>query len=407
MALRSSTFAWALALAGGLALGSLAESGCRAAGTTRDGDGGSAAAGTNTQGTGGDAGMGMVEGGSAGAEACAAETFPGTLVPLDLFVMLDHSSSMSDGSKWSSVSAAMKTFVASADSAGIGVGLQYFPTKPSGQIPGACNGANMNDPICGLYGPCLPVFNVCGGSMSPNDSCDPVDYSVAEIDIAVLPGVQAAIESSLANHGPTGDSTPSQPAMEGAVTYATAWAQSHQTHITLIVFATDGEPTNCSYNSVDGTAKAAAQAANGAPPVKTFVIGVGSELTSLNQIAQAGGTDQAFLVDTSNDVTQQFIDALNEIRASGQCKFQIPVPEKGEPDYDHVNVALVDPNDKKNTKTVLYVGSEPACDPVKGGWYYDDPDDPKMILLCPATCDEVQLSGWSVEVLLGCKTIVK
>ena len=32
--------------------------------------------------------------------------------------------------------------------------------------------------------------------------------------------------------------------------------------------------------------------------IRTFVIGVGNSLSSLNLIAQAGGTDRAFLVDT-------------------------------------------------------------------------------------------------------------
>ena len=48
----------------------------------------------------------------------------------------------------------------------------------------------------------------------------------------------------------------------------------------------------------------------------TFVIGVGPSLSALNGIAAAGGTTSAFLVDTSANVNQQFLDAMNAIRNS-------------------------------------------------------------------------------------------
>jgi hypothetical protein len=310
---------------------------------------------------------------------------------------------MSDAGKWSSVIAALTTFAQSDDSNGIGVGIQYFPVPPTTPIPGPCT----TSAECGLYGPCLPGFNACAGSFALDTSCDPLDYDEAEVAIAELPGVQGAFVGSLAAHGPNGAATPSEPAMIGAVSYATVWAQSNPTHLTYIVFATDGEPTGCSTNSVNGTATAAQGAANANPPVKTFVIGVGTELGSLNQIAAAGGTGTAFLVDTGGDVTEQFITKLNEIRALGACNFLIPVPAEGDPDFGKVNVALVDPDDPQSSETIFQVPNEAACDPVAGGWYYDDPADPKVILLCPASCDEVKLSDWDVQVLLGCTTVVR
>jgi hypothetical protein len=390
-----------VSLYGALAIG-LAQA-CSAGSENNDGTGGS---GASTSGSSsGDGGM-TLDGGNSDASggACAADTYPGELVPLDLYVMLDKSSSMTDGGKWASVTTALKDFAKADDSHGIGVGLQYFPVPPSYPIPVQCNG-QINDPACGLYGPCIPGFNICGGSAS-NDSCDPIDYDEAKLTIAELPAAEPAFAAELNAASANGDSTPSQPAMEGAVVYATAWAQANPSHLTFIVFATDGEPTNCSINSIQGTADAAQQAANGNPSVKTFVIGVGSELGSLNQIASAGGTSQAYLVDTGPNATQQFIEALNEIRALGLCKFQIPVPEEGTPDFGKVNVSLVDPNDPDNYQVVKQVDNQSSCDPVEGGWYYDDPYDPKMIVLCPASCDEVMLSDWDVSVLLGCETII-
>ncbi len=407
---RSSPFAFRLLLPATLLVSSYAlPLGCSAGSSNEIGNGGNnSGAGQGGALSSGIGGIGVGQGGNntGGSDACAAETYDGELVPLDLHVVLDRSASMNDGGKWNAVISALQAFIAEPTSAGVGIGLQYFPVPPSSPVPTTCNG-DPNDPACGLYGPCLPGFNLCGGSFAPNDSCDPVDYQTPEIPIALLPGVAQAVNDSLAANSPSGDSTPSQPSMEGAATYATTWAAMNPSHVTVIVLATDGEPTGCSTNSVNGTAAAAASAFAANPSVLTFVVGVGSELTSLNQIAQAGGTQQAFLVDTSANVTQQFIDALNEIRQTGACQVQIPVPTSGTPDFGKVNVNLVDPNDPTNKQELFNVGSEAGCDPVEGGWYYDDPNDPKTILLCDASCEQVNLTGWDVEVLLGCETIVK
>src|SRR5207245_583501 len=77
----------------------------------------------------------------------------------------------------------------------------------------------------------------------------------------------------------------------------------------------------------------------GMPKIETFVIGVGGSLGSLNGIAAAGGTGQAFLVDTNQNVNQQFLDAMNTIRGQAlACSYEIPLPEAGQPDFDKVNV---------------------------------------------------------------------
>lgn len=324
---------------------------------------------------------GFHEAGGVCVVACAAESNPGQLVPLDLYVMLDRSASMTVDAKWDAVTLALQTFVAAPEAVGIGVGLQYFPLNPTSPIPSGC----ASDPDCGIYGPCLPMQGgTCVGELAPDTSCDPADYDDAEVGIATLPGVQQTILSSLSAHAAEGAATPSEPAMQGAVSYATTWAQANPSHLVYIVFATDGEPTGCLTNTIAGTAALAQSAAAGNPSVKTFVIGVGAELTSLNQIAAAGGTGQAYLVDTGGNVTQQFIDALNQVRAIGDCLFQIPQPEIGNPDYNLINVSLVDPSDPSNSITVVNVGSEAGCDPVTGGWYYDDPpprhagDDPAL-----------------------------
>jgi hypothetical protein len=383
--------------------------GCAASSKGDSGSGaGNGTGGTPTAGgSGGLGGIGVGQGGGVGgSNTCAAETFSAEPAPLDLYVLLDQSLSMADDGKWDSVLSALQSFIADPSSTGVGMGLMYFPVSPLHPPPTNCDGSNPNDPTCGLYGPCLGS-NVCFGSYY-DDSCSNADYQTPEIPIASLPGIGSTINASLAAHSPPdGGTTPSQPAVEGAIQYAAGWAAANPTHVTVVVLATDGDPSNCSSNTVAGTAAAVEHAFGGTPPVKTFVVGVGSQLGSLNLIAEAGGTGEAFIVDTAADVAAQFAAAMTQIRSTGQCLVGIPDPQVGAPDYGKVNVEIADPSGNEPAIELANVGDADGCDPVEGGWYYDDPDDPERIFLCPASCADVTGVSWDVEVLLGCETIVK
>jgi len=372
-------------------------------GTGDDDDNGSGSGAADSSGSAGGDSVGSFSGGtggnsgSGGMGSCASETFPGLQVPLDMYVMLDKSSSMNSNNKWQNVTSALNTFFSDTGSAGIGVGLQFFPLDSATQPPSSC----MTNQDCGSFGPCIPVLNICAGAAS-GDSCEPMDYATPALPVAELPMAASGLQSTMNGASPDGASTPTGVALAGARIYATQWAADHPTHLTYILFATDGDPTGCT-----GDAQGeAAQAAAANPPVKTFVIGVGPELTFLNGVAQAGGTGQAFLVDAGPNTTQQFLDALADIRNTGACKLQIPEPTDGVPDYDRVNVTLADPNDPNNRDTIARVSGASACGP-QGGWYYDDPANPNFIELCPATCDRVRTEGLDVEVVLGCETIVQ
>jgi hypothetical protein len=66
-------------------------------------------------------------------------------------------------------------------------------------------------------------------------------------------------------------------------------------------------------------------------------------------------------------------------------------------------------NSPAGPEDLVYVGSMASCDPMRGGWYYDtDPKmaDPTRVLLCDASCQKVKMSGTSVDLRVGCKTIV-
>lgn len=393
--MRRALAVWGSLLVASAACASACSGATGGASPTSSGAGGGSA---GTLGIETDAGSNGIGGG------CASENHTGQLVPLDMFLMLDKSASMAKNDKWTAVTGAISQFVGLSGVSGISMGLGIFPVSPSAPAPERCQ--TQND--CELYGPCLngycltscPLPPIC----LPPDSCVYTDYSTPRVPIAPLPGVGSAIDSALAAETADGNSTPMDAALHGAITYAEQWSEQHSDHITIVVLATDGDPQGCDPDTVDTVSSRAAQGYSSRPPVRTFVIGVGSALTSLDSIAQKGGTGQALIVDTSSDPGQQFLDALNTIRGSLGCTYHIPTPESGTPDYARVNVAFT-PNDGKQEVFPRTLDAS-TC---QGGqaWYYDNLKNPTRIILCPASCDLVTHQAGNVQVVLGCKTVLK
>lgn len=379
--------------------------------TTISGDGG-------ISGSGGDGGSsGFTDSGSTGTitadSACAVGSSKAQQQPLDIYIMLDQSASMSDsvsggGDKWAAVTGALKTFVGQSSLAGVGVGIQFFGVPPSGagNCPDTCN----TDADCGSSGgKCIPFLGQCEnclGGGGQGDSCTAADYAKPSVEIATLPGVASQIVTAINAHQPSTD-TPTSAALQGAVDHAKAWSQAHAGHVTIALLATDGDPTECD-TDLGNIDKIAAAGLSGTPKVLTFVIGVGKSLTALNDIAKAGGTNAAYIVDTTaSNVNQQFLDALNKIRGTAvACQYQLPAPTNGgKLDYNTVNVQYTD--SKGNTTILPKVASKADCSS-DAAWYYDDNNNPTQIILCSSSCDTVSNdTNGEVRVLVGCATVVK
>jgi hypothetical protein len=374
-------------------------------------------------------------------------------------------------SKWQTVVSAMTTFVGDPASTGIGMGLEYFPLLEAG-VPASCtsspqcNGAGpCLQSICyleatqGLVVPCdattpcparrdtcIPVgecqndhntlcdpTNPAGCGNDPNgfplgacqalttsycvagDSCSPADYAMPAVAIQPLPGAGSAIASSLGARQPQGN-TPTSAALQGAIDEAQTFSIANPTHTVAVVLATDGIPDECTPNTVAGVAQVAASGVSGMPSIKTFVIGVftpndiASGTSAVNQIAASGATGQAFVISTtSQNVEQQFVAALNSIRgASLPCDYALPQPDGGMPDFGKLNVQYT--AGSGTTTTIPYVETAAACDPTRGGWYYDaDPAEgavPTKILLCSASCGTIKGDAQGrIDIVLGCKTV--
>jgi von Willebrand factor type A domain len=366
-------------------------------GTGGNGDDASTGSGGGDNGSGGSSGGipgGSFSGSSSGSTtmggptsadaACASSTQRGEQQGLNAYIMLDYSGSMAMDGKWTGATAAINSFVQSATS-GISVGLQYF-------------GLPNTDPDAGsILG--VPI----------GDSCDPTVYAQPAIEIAPLPGVGGTITASLAAHKMPNTSTPTPPALQGAIDHATAWSMAHPKDVTIVILATDGDPSEC--GSLSSTASLLQQvetiAAAGVaqtPKMLTFVIGVGTDTSNLNGIAMAGGTGSAFIVDTTMNVSQQFLAALNKIRGAALgCQYKIPVPQGGgNVDFDKVNVQFTPGNGKP--MVVPYVSDKSKCPSSGNAWYYDNAANPTEILLCTTTCGTVSAGG-QLDVLTGCQRV--
>jgi len=309
---------------------------------------------------------------------CAAQAYEGEAIPLDIYIMFDQSGSMLNDvgglTRLDAVERATTTFLRDQASAAISVGIGYFGFQPIGQT-----------------------------------SCSPDDYASPSVPVTLD---HEAVLHSLAEREPIGE-TPTGAAVRGACGYAKEWKKSNPGHSVVLLLLTDGEPKapmSCSTGTCCPTLADAVDATtecrNGDPGIQTYVLGVGPFLDNLQQIAQAGGTDHAYLVG-DQDVQQQVLQALNSIRgaASIPCELKLPEPKGGAPlDYGLVNVAYQDSSCALST--IYNVPDPGSCDGQLGGWYYDDPAAPKSIELCGASCDRVSAPGGRLAFTVGCETQV-
>jgi hypothetical protein len=354
-------------------------------------------------GTGGSGGGDYLElGGSGGSplpSGCATDTYPGEIIPLDMHIMLDRSSSMLHGSppKWGEVTTAIGSFMDLPASADLGMAMAIFPVARSKPAPSACEDA----------ADCLPFSNSCVEGVcvddDPNDatSCWEGDYRTPLVAMGALSSVAPQIVTAMKETQVMGY-TPMAPALLGAIDYATEWAEKTPGRITTVVLATDGYPTKCAVQAIEDVA-AIAGGAFEENRLKTFVIGIGDGLENLNLIAQKGGTGKAIMVD-SGKAGEEFLAALNLIRGSMNCSYKVPVPASGEADLNQLNVAITPHGGTQ--EALPRVGSEADCEE-EAGYYLDDPSAPEQLTLCPASCQRAAVTGADVQVVIGCGAFIK
>jgi hypothetical protein len=329
---------------------------------------------------------------NANGSGCTGVAYAGEVVPLDIYVMFDQSGStcscvdppMTNNpcpdptckkTRLDAIREAAAAFLNDPRSAGIGVGIGYFGYHPIGSA-----------------------------------SCNPADYTSAAVDIGPLPDHAGKLIQSLNAIQPTGE-TPSAAAIRGACSYARQWKQAQSGHEVVILLLTDGRPeapVTCRSGTccptLEDTVAAASECATADPRIKTYVLGVGPFLQNLEQIASAGQTDKAYLVE-GNDVGNQVLDALKAIRGDAiiPCDLRLPPAPTGQQlDFRKVNIVYA--NSACEPSYLFHVNTPGECG-AEGGWYYDDPNAPKTIHLCPTSCERVSDPGGQLLYTVGCNTI--
>jgi hypothetical protein len=403
------------------------------------------------------------------ADSCVTSRVDAERVPVDMYIMFDRSGSMlaetgAGPTKWDATREALDNFIQDPRSQGLGVGLQYFPIGKPG-VPATCRsdaecGSADNGPcinrLCqpSRFGPSIPVtfcisdadcpllsagcaaagscvsddtlacFSLGADGCGTGDDCQPLagecygyatceaaPYAQPEVPIASLPGNAGALTASLAAATPLG-LTPTYAALSGALDQARSHASANPSHRVVAVLATDGTPAGCERDDPLNVEMLATQGVSASPSISTYVVGVfGPDETearaTLDAWATAGGTSSAFVVDPQQDVSAQFLEALEKIRGSAlSCEYRIPPSPNGSTlDFNAVNVALVSDQQSLDFR---YVAEPSRCSLATLGWYYDvapQNGTPTKISVCEQACQTLQATAnGRVEVRLGCVT---
>jgi hypothetical protein len=372
---------------------------------------------------------------------CAAETHKAEIAPLDLMLLLDSSGSMTGAagmrSKWQTAQMALSSFVSDPKSAGLNVGLQFFPpyttcTTDGDCLPGAsdegflcsrrqvCAGAagtppsarRCGPPTIGMFGqpypPCpggttCQPLGVCTGDGQPctnagqpcpmgggtcevppkscvvgggSGDCEDARYDTPAVPIQELPMAQGALTRTLARKLPIGG-TPLGPAVRGVLGHLRARLMADPSRKAALVVTSDGLPEGCQRNDIPAIAADIGAAFGDSPSVPTYVIGV----FSADEIGMA--RPQLDTLARSGGTNQAFVltagDDLNMrlLDALDQIRGAALACEYRIPAMPAGKLDFGKVNVRHigpaGPENVPYVETMDRCDPARGGWYYDVP----------------------------------
>jgi len=238
--------------------------------------------------------------------------------------------------------------------------------------------------------------------------CEDLTYYIPDVPFTRLPSTafRDAFEYIIATEGFRGR-TPTLHVLNGVLYYVRQTREESPGKY-VIVLVTDGMPEHCSDNSVSSVVEVVAAAA--AEDLPTYVIGINNPpcgpetLDDLNEIAVGGGTEKAFLIDTGDPekTANDFNEVVESIREFAvACTIIIPEMPPGKT-FDRRKVQVV----SKLGTTVTELVYDGDCQG-PNTWRYDNPDQPKKIVLCEETCDTVKADpATTLEIVFLCAPVI-
>lgn len=310
-----------------------------------------------------------------GGAACATGSSKATLANVNMFLMFDQSSSMTERNRWDNATAALVRFLQAPESGGLKIALRFFAS---------------DEPAAG-----------CNVDQCNVDACAQPLIDLGELTSAAGDAHESTLVNAIQSRSPNGrgPGTPISAALQGAVNWAIEFnSTAPETERAVVVFVTDGEPSGCEQNTNRIAAIAGAGAEEG---VLTFSVGLeGSSESLMNAIAREGGSGDAIFVGDGN-AEEDLLTALNAIRGRAlACDFPLPTGDNVDPSKVNVTFTRESGEEEQWTK----VSNEAAC-AGNQGWHYNSENAPTSVVLCPASCEVASASpGAKIDVVFGCET---
>ena len=332
----------------------------------------------------------VAEAGGSSGPVCATVTTQASLDPVYLAFAFDVSGSMGKGDhpwhdaalKWDPVVAATRSFFEDQASTGLFASLTAFPSADD-----------------------------------EDERCESTSYTSPDVAMAELPSAAFGEALAAIREDDWRGGTPTLSAVQGVLEYVRAHRVDHPGRYALVL-VTDGYPQGCDDDDIDSVEAAVRDVADEIP---TYVIGVRNPplvdadgdaapdtVSNLTGVAEAGGTERAFLIDTgdADKTLADFRGAIDEIRGVAlACNLSVPAAPDGRV-FQKDQVVVSYQSGAARTELVY----DESCT-AAGAWHYDDLAQPSQVILCPATCSAVQAGheaelGAQLEVGFTCEPVI-
>jgi hypothetical protein len=342
---------------------------------------------------------------------CATATSQASVVKVNMLFMYDVSWSMcycaagtscltctgTNGAKsrWKVTSNALQDFLKSSDSAGLNVGLRFFP--------GTVGTDDCGQADCNTYAHCATLPFALGrlqtATASSYTNCASGNTDTQEcLMVKAITDQTNGADTSFSTH----TETPLRVALGGGLEAMRTYALNNPFDRSVVVFVTDADSTGLTCTPDTTQLKTLADSYYKQYGIQTYTIGIDNGANAaakqlLQDIAD-GGRGKAYFVSAQGSTTSQFGAYLNEIRnASASCELVVDQSNPIDPTNIRLNYT------QGGTTTVQQLTQLTGASACGAGFYLDNPDTPTKVTLCPTTCAQVRGdSGAKLTLSLGC-----